>query len=336
MKIISIFLLLSLNQALAQWQIQSSGTTASFRGVAAVDANVCWASGSKGTILRTIDGGKSWQIIAVPNAENLDFRDIEAWDDQNAVIMSAGEAEKGAAKIYKTKDGGKSWQLVFESTQKGIFLDGLAFWNRKNGLAFSDPIEGKLVVLKTKDGGNTWQKIPADALPMMEKGEAAFAASGTSIMVQGNKKAWICTGGSQAARVIFTENKGKTWRVSPTPISANQSTGLFGIRFIDANKGIAVGGDYAEIQKDIPNVAITNNGGKTWTLAGHTNPVGLKEGIGLVGNRWIAVGPSGTSFSIDFGVTWQVINQGSFHAISCAGQTCWAVGGKGVVAKWEE
>jgi photosystem II stability/assembly factor-like uncharacterized protein len=336
MKFLFFSFLLIANQVFGQFQIQNSGTTASFRGVAAVNEQICWVSGSKGTVLRTIDGGKSWQNLPVLDAQDLDFRDIEAWDDQNAVIMSAGEAEKGAAKIYKTTDGGQHWQLVYESKQKGVFLDGIAFWNRKNGLAFSDPIAGKLLVLLTKDQGNSWQEISRDALPMMNNGEAAFAASGTSIMVQGSKKAWICTGGSQQARVIFTENQGKTWQVSTTPIQAGPSTGLFGIRFTDANKGMAVGGDYAEVTKNINNVIVTKDGGTTWTLATNTNPVGLKEAVGLIGHKWIAVGPSGASFSNDFGQTWQLIDQSPYHAISCAGKTCWAVGGKGTVAKWVE
>ena len=72
------------------WIVQTSGTTAQFRGVSAVDARVAWASGTKGTVVRTIDGGKTWQVIAVPGASELDFRDIEAIDASTAWVLSIG------------------------------------------------------------------------------------------------------------------------------------------------------------------------------------------------------------------------------------------------------
>ena len=48
------------------WAPQNSNTTASFRGISAVSADVAWASGTGGTFLRTTDGGKTW--VAVPSA----------------------------------------------------------------------------------------------------------------------------------------------------------------------------------------------------------------------------------------------------------------------------
>jgi photosystem II stability/assembly factor-like uncharacterized protein len=53
---------------------------ASLRGLCAVSAKVVWASGTRGTFLRTIDGGATWQVGTVQGAENLDFRDVDAFD----------------------------------------------------------------------------------------------------------------------------------------------------------------------------------------------------------------------------------------------------------------
>ncbi len=321
---------------LGQWIPQASNTTASFRAVSAIDKNTCWVGGSKGTILRTIDGGNHWESLKIEGAESLDFRDVHGFDAQNAVAMSAGEAEKGAAKIYKTTDGGQHWALVFETNTKGVFFDGIDFWDSKNGIVFSDPINGKWFILLSHDGGNSWQTVAPENLPELQKGEAAFAASGTSLVIEGKKNAWICTGGGSQARVFFSKNQGKTWQVSPTEIEANQSSGLFGMKFLDKNKGMALGGDYANVNKDVANVVTTVNGGKTWTLASHTNPVGLKECLGLLGKKLIAVGPSGTCSTSDFGQTWQSIDTSAYHAISCANGVCWAVGGKGIIGKMTE
>ena len=50
----------------AQWEMQNSNTKADLRGIHAVGGGVAWASGSKGTVLRTEDGGYVWQTCAMP------------------------------------------------------------------------------------------------------------------------------------------------------------------------------------------------------------------------------------------------------------------------------
>jgi photosystem II stability/assembly factor-like uncharacterized protein len=321
-------------QLQAQWQKQVSNTEASFRSVCAVSDKIVWVSGSKGTFVKTLDGGKNWTTTQVQGAENLDFRDVHAFDAETAILMSAGEAEKGNAKIYRTEDGGKTWQMVYQTTQKGIFFDGIDFWDNKNGIIFSDPSEGKFVILKTKDGGKSWNPINPTNIPENQKGEAAFAASGTSLITFGKNQAYICTGGGETARVFYSENQGENWSVANTNMPASQVSGLFGLRFWNKQHGMAVGGDYQEINKAIPNVLLTSDGGKSWQEAPQTNPAGLKEGVSIYKKKiLIAVGPSGTCFSKDFGKSWTMIDKTAFHAISIAGNGIWAVGGKGVISK---
>ena len=321
-------------QVNAQWIKQPSNTDASFRSVCAVTDKIVWISGSKGTFLRTIDGGKTWATNQVKEAETLDFRDVHAFDANTAILMSAGEAEQGNAKFYRTINGGKSWEIVYQTTQKGIFFDGIDFWDKQNGIAFSDPIDGKFFILKTKDGGKTWLPINSANIPQIQENEAAFAASGTSLITVGRKNAYICTGGGEFAQIYKTENQGENWSVIKSNMPAGKTNGLFGLKFWNNQNGIAVGGDYQEVNKAIPNVLLTSDGGKTWQDAPQTNPVGLKEGVAIYKQKFlITVGPSGTCYSKDFGKSWVEIDKTPLHAISVSGDGIWAVGGKGSVLR---
>ncbi|HMX28701.1 MAG TPA: hypothetical protein PKC13_24155, partial [Blastocatellia bacterium] len=103
------------------WVEQTSGTTARLRGVSAVSDKIAWASGANGTCLRTMDGGATWQLLKVPGAETLDFRDVEAFDANTAYLLSIGEGDK--SRIYKTTDGGQTWKLQFTNRNQKAFFD---------------------------------------------------------------------------------------------------------------------------------------------------------------------------------------------------------------------
>jgi photosystem II stability/assembly factor-like uncharacterized protein len=324
--------ILFLSPVVAQWQPQVVHTDASFRAVSAASTDVVWIGGTKGTFVHTADGGNSWQTGTVPDAEACDFRDVQAVDAKTAYLMSAGPAEKGQARIYKTTDGGTSWTLQYQTQQPGVFFDGMAFWDSQHGIVFSDPVDGKWVILTTDNGGISWQPVPAAALPPMQPNEAAFAASGTSIVTQGKQSVWIASGGGTAGRVFRSTDRGKSWSVHTTPLPAGEATGLFGMQFFTGKTGMVVGGNYKQEKQAGPNAAVTRDGGQTWQLVSPTNPPGLKEAIALLpGERLLAVGPSGTALSADQGQTWQQVDSEGFHSISCVKGTCYAVGAKGKV-----
>lgn len=322
----------------AQWQTQAVGTDASFRAVSVANAAVAWIGGTKGTFVRTADGGKTWQTGTVPDAQTCDFRDVQAIDAQTAYLMSAGPAEKGQARIYKTTNAGQTWTLLYQTDQKGIFFDGMDFWDSQHGIVFSDPVPdgsgtNKWFILITDNGGKTWQPVPSAALPAMQPNEAAFAASGTSLVVQGKRNVWISSGGGLAGRVFHSPDGGKSWTVVSTPLPAGEATGLFGMRFFSEQSGIVVGGNYKQEHQPGPNAAITRDGGQSWQLLAQTEPPGLKEAIALLpGDRLLAVGPAGTSLSADQGQTWQKLDTEGFHSVACAKGTCYAVGARGKVA----
>ncbi len=321
------------SSAFSQWQLQAVGTDASSRAVSVAGPDVAWIGGTKGTFIRTIDGGQSWQTGTVPDAQSCDFRDVQAIDAQTAYLMSAGPAEKGQARIYKTINGGQNWTLLYQTQQQGVFFDGIDFWDKEHGIVFSDPIDSKWFILTTDDGGKTWQPVPSAVLPLMQPNEAAFAASGTSLVVQGKHNVWIASGGGPFGRVFRSNNRGKTWAVSNTPLPGGEATGLFGTRFFTNKIGIVVGGNYKQELQPGPNAAITRDGGQTWQLLTQTDPPGLKEAIALLpGDRLLTVGPSGSSLSADQGQTWQRLDTEGFHSVACAKGTCYAVGAKGKVA----
>jgi photosystem II stability/assembly factor-like uncharacterized protein len=335
--IFKILLLLLPLCANAEWVVQDGGAPrASLRAVQAVNANVVWAAGSQGTCLRTIDGGRTWERRQVPGAETLDFRGLAAFDERTAILVSAGEAELGKARIFRTVDGGENWRLVFQTEQKGVFIDGVAFWDRRHGIAFGDPINGKWFLLTTDDGGLSWQPVPPEGLPAMLPNEAAFAASNSSLLVQGGTHAWIASGGAERARVFISANRGRTWAAVDTPMPAGSTAGIFGIRFWDSKHGIGVGGDHKLENEPSKNVILTRDGGRTWVKSMSTQPPGLKEAVVILPRgKLLAVGPSGTATSTDRGHTWQRVDSLALHAASCAPGPCWAVGAKGTIARWQ-
>lgn len=274
---------------------------------------MAWASGASGTVLLTLDGGKSWKPRGFAGSEDLDFRDVEGFDGTTAVLMSAGPGAK--SRLYRTEDGGAHWALAYQNPDPEGFFDSMAFWNRKRGILVGDPVAGRFTVLTTEDGGRTWQRVPAAGLPPANAGEGAFAASGTAITVQKGGLAWFATGGEKGARVFRSRDWGKTWEVAQTPIRHDSaSAGIFSIAFKDARNGFATGGDYRKTGDTQGTLAVTTDGGRTWTAT--TGLHGYRSSIAGSKNTWLATGPDGTDLSTDGGKTWTAVPGVGYHAIS--------------------
>ncbi len=319
-------------------QENSAGPRVRLRGVSAVSEKIAWASGSRGTVLRTIDGGSSWQKLTVPDSEKLDFRDIEAFDGNTAYILSIGEGE--ASRIYKTVDGGQHWNQQFTNKNPKAFFDAIAFWDANNGIAMSDPVNGKFLIIKTTDGGQTWKETDSAKMPPAVDKEGGFAASGTCLITQGRNNAFLVSGGG-AARVFRSTDRGNTWEVASTPIiSGEPPSGIFSIGFMDAMNGMIVGGNYTKEKEAQNNVAITSDGGKTWKLAPAKGLGGFRSAVVYLpnGKGVLAVGPSGSDISTDNGATWTAVDSVSYDAFSLAGKTGfgWASGAQGHIGKYSQ
>ena len=322
------------------WDQKAMPTPASFRGLSVVSKKVVWISGSRATVFRTDNGGKTWQSTTMTSRANLDLRDIHGFDAKTAVAISSGEAEKGLANILRTTDGGLTWNTVFATDIKGVFFDAVSFWDDRNGIVQSDPIDGKLFLVTTADGGLTWKRVDPQALPPMLEGEAAFAASGTAMTVQGKSNVWIATGGGKTARVFRSTDGGRTWAVSDTPLHSGDggAAGAFSIAFADAKRGVIVGGNYSQPRVPYVNVALTDDGGVTWKAASGTMPPGYLSAVAyLNGNRdLIAVGLVGTATSSDGGNNWTMVDTTGYNAVAFANRNFgFAVGDRGRIAKWK-
>jgi photosystem II stability/assembly factor-like uncharacterized protein len=272
-----------------------------FRGLSIVNEKVIWMSGRKGLVGNTTTGGKKWKWYRVKGFESLDFRSLHAFDSKHAVIASAGTP----AVILETTNGGKSWNQTFRSDDSAMFFDGMEFWDTQRGIIFGDPVNGRLFLMETTDGGKTWKEIPFENRPKLENGEAAFAASGTTIRVLPGGHVWIATGGAKA-RLFHSRDYGRHWLVRATPMLAGEpSQGIFSFAFRDTMNGVIVGGDYTQDTLRRDHVFFTNDGGKTWN-APCLPTGGYRSCVEYINDTIVvATGTSGTDISYDGGLHWR-------------------------------
>lgn len=313
----------------AHWRELPSGSTASLRGLAPIDRHVCWCTGSGGTVLRTVDGGASWQRLVVPGAESLDLRSVVAFSADVALVANAG----APARIFRTEDGGRTWRMVHEDTRPEIFLDALVSHDGVECWSVGDPIGGAFVLLHSGDGGRSWQ--PSAAPPHALAGEAAFAASGSCLCARGSSL-WLVTGGG-ASRCLRSSDGGRSFTSVRLPLRATaNSQGAFSVAFAE-REGVAVGGDYREPEDDTGTAAWSEDGGATWH-APATGAPGYRSSVTfLPGTRCcIAAGERSCSWSADGGRNWRPLPGPGCHAVAAASDgSVWAAGGRGRTARLE-
>ncbi|MDG2398534.1 MAG: YCF48-related protein [Candidatus Marinimicrobia bacterium] len=297
-RFLPLFISLAFGQSISLVTLDSR-VESSFRGLSVVNQKVVWVSGTGGTVLRTIDGGKNWENISVPNMEKIDFRDVEGFNKNIAIVMGIASP----ARFYKTTNGGQNWKLVHFDDREGVFFDGMSFWNKNDGIAFSDPVDGQHLLIRTTDGSDTWHEIPKEGFPHKLNPEFGFAASGTGISVQGRKTVWLGMGGVKS-RVFKSEDGGMNWSVAETPVvHGGQSTGIYSVAFKNKKVGISVGGDYTN--QSIKNtMAYTNDGGATWKLPEKQTHQYRECVAHYRGKIFFAVGPSGFDMTTDNGKNW--------------------------------
>ncbi len=319
----------------ARWIPLETGSDASLRGVCAVGRGVVWASGSNGTVLRSTDGGLSWDTFEVPAAPGdgpNDLRDIEALDDQRAWVISITEP----ARILRTEDGGATWTVV-HTGHAASFYDSIALFDDGDAVVYGDPVDGVFDVVRSEDGV-AWNPVPSDALPMPAEGEAGFAASGTCVVTYGDRHAWIGTGGT-SARVLRSRDSGRTWSAAETPMRQGaETTGIYSVAFRSADDGVIVGGQYDEPELAGANAAWSDDGGASWQAA-RRPPSGYRSGVVWLpacGPRALAVGRAGCSLTQDGGRTWfDVPGDEGFYAVSAARNgDVFAVGADGRAARF--
>lgn len=302
------------------------GVNTNIRALSIPQAGHWWFGGSKGWLGHSADCGKTW-VLRQPLGNLPDYRSLHAFNETEAVAAVAGKP----AVILRTEDGGRSWEEVFSHPDSTAFFDGFGFWNEREGVLFGDPLpDGRLLLLHTKDAGKSWQTAVDSSRPLFAPGEAAFAASGTSLQCVGDSTVALVSGGS-VSRLWYSRNRGRSWEFAagnkPNPALYGQhalfpntlppekarlyygapSRGGFSLALTPDSMWVVVGGDYLHEQHAQGHLAVF--GYNQWWGArrptrGYRECVLVKDTL-----TWLATGPSGSDVSWDGGLTWQPFHE---------------------------
>ena len=305
----------------------------SIRAITPMDSKRVWFAANNGKVGLIDDTTPKLATIKYEDSL-LNFRAIAL--TKEAVFVLSIENPGVLYKIgYKNNEATNIEEVYVEKGEK-VFYDAIAFWNEKEGIAMGDPTKDCLSVIVTRNGGNSWEKLSCDILPLVEKGEAAFAASNSNIALFANH-VWIVSGGKKA-RVFHSADKGKTWEVFETPIvQGNAMTGIYSVDFFNEKKGVIFGGDWENQDYNEGNKAITHDGGKTWELVSNGQDPGYRSSVrftpGSKGNGLVAVGSKGISYSNDVGESWLQLSNEGFYAIEFVNDTLAFASGRNKISK---
>lgn len=293
----------------------------SIRGLSVPNQKVIWASGSKGSIAKSTDGGEHFEWMQVKGYESRDFRSIHAFNDREAIIVAV--ASPGI--ILKTIDGGNTWAKVYENIDTAIFLDAISFKDAQHGMVIGDPINHQIVLLETKNRGDHWDIVKKSFFKSsVKEGESFFASSSTNLCFD-YADLYFVSGGTHSR---FWVNG----HASEIPIvQGKQTTGANSIAISPNKNRIAiVGGDFTQDKlKDQNFVRLDrflhpHSENKTkrkthyfWNINKKTSsPNGYKSCVQFItNNKLVVCGTSGVDFSADGGVTWNYISSQSFHVL---------------------
>lgn len=314
---------------------QNSGTSQFLQAVHAVSSSVVWAAGYGGTVLRSTDGGETWQQLRTPVGDSLQFRDVHALNADTAWLLSIGNGS--ASRIYRTNNGGSTWTLQFINRDTAAFYDCISFEDPRHGVAFGDASHGRSNILRSSDGGATWTQLPQGAAPSPLAGEGAFAASGQCVAHSAGEpgRVFIATG-SPGARLFRSSDAGSSWEVIETPFVKGTVAGLTGVDF-RGSRGIAVAADINRLRTDTSSnvVGTSSDGGSTWTLGTRPPLPGALAGVAWVPGAGpgfaAASGYGGAFYTSDSGQSWTTITDLVTAGVSAYDRTVWIAGANGKI-----
>lgn len=279
-----------------------------------VSANEGWVVGDLGRVFKTTDGGATW--LRQEPAGRDPMLGIACIDAQQAWLSSI------AGRIYKTADGGATWQLQQTPAKRNLFK--VAFATPQRGTAVGD--FGTIV--HTEDGGTTWKEVnlPEDfKLPdsALDSGVLPNDALLYGLVYSDPEHAWIS---GEFGTILATSDGGTTWKQQKSGLE----TTIFGIDFLDANTGVAVGIDSVILR--------TEDGGATWNAVKSPFTERSYYEIALSpAHSWIVGGQGTILTSSDGGKTWtefktpiQLASEW-FRGASMVGSNAYLVGGAGLI-----
>jgi len=238
--IYTLVILAFVSSVSAQWSEQTSGVTTILYSVSAVDNSVVWICGAGGKVLRSTNGGTTWNLTTSPNAA-LDLYNIWGVDANIAFVTGSNTT----AYVYKTVNGGANWTLVF--SQVGGFMNVILKVGVVNTyVIMGDPVGGRWSLFMTENSGTTWDST---GLYIPQAGtETGYNNSGIAIVSGMNEYVYIGTNNTR----IYKWVNGNTWTAQPTPGQANNLS----IIFPAENIGVAGGST---------SLLYTTNGGTLWS-----------------------------------------------------------------------
>jgi photosystem II stability/assembly factor-like uncharacterized protein len=323
----------------SEWTSFPLHPRSSFRGIYPLDKNTVWVCGSEGVVIRYSRRDEQVVLGHIQGLEHSEFRSIHAWDEQNAIVATAGQP----ACLYRTADGGLTWREVYRSSHPTSFFNGMKFLGPEKGIVFGDPVDGRMEVLVTLDAGKNWTRLPAEASPLLQQGEAGFAASNSSMLLS-EDWIWVGLGGNEGGNAcvlqtpwkdLFNAKTPPSWkRTEVRSISRSPSRGIFSL-CRSTDKLIAVGGDYKQLFDRQGTLGISDDRGNSWRQGKGTGVRGFRSSIVFHPecSRWICTGPTGTDISRD-GETWAPFSELGFHTLGIAKDgSVWAAGADGAVGQ---
>ena len=320
-----------------------------YRGLSVVNDNLAWMSGTKGHILRTVDGGQHWDTFSPQGYAKKDFRDIHAWDEKHAVAMSAGDSSV----LLETKDAGRSWTLLYTDLRPGSFFDAIDV--RKNDiLLVGDGVspQNPYVIYIDKNrqihSFSTYYFTEVSELwawGFLTDTFSFFAASGTNVQWISDKEFLLIPVGRDSTYCLQVKlsrlnpapkanpevDKSaflEIHKASTLPFPKQKAGGAYSMCY--ANKlTLAVGGSFyapdTTAQVAFFRRGLTGPWEETQgTLGGYRSCVCYHKGRGL----WIATGPNGTDVSPN-GLSWKPSSKQGYNVCAASKKYVWFAGNKG-------
>lgn len=204
-----------------------------------VTPQVGYVSGDAG-VFRSTDGGQSWSEIT-PIDPNNEKGWGSYWINEQEGIYFSGGCATGLQSFFRTTNGGRSWSVFTTSEPLSGLTDGLIFRDG-SGFAVSSG-----VLWRTEDFGRTWRFYSRTGSKIWTE---EIAISGNSILLP--TSGTDCDGNNRGVGSLrFSRDAGRTWRESPT------GNNMFGTFLLDERRGWGVG--------DNRTVLYTEDAGRSWT-----------------------------------------------------------------------
>lgn len=305
-------------------------------GVKVVNENIIWAVAFDqrvyseipldhvSKILKTTDGGDTWEIFDLEEATGRVSYNIAAFDATTAFINTQDYGNGSGRAIFKTEDGGATWVENFSHLAGGVWV---RFFNEQQGV-----IINRGSIATTEDGGTTWDVVPQENIPAFREGEFTLISSGDNSCQIIDNHVWF---GTSMGRVYRSKDKGKSWEAFET--SLGDQAAILSVAFTDTLNGLAV-----DVNQPSSVFVRTRDGGETWESVETDSLVYLANLEYVPGSDSMIIGASDffypeelrmSALSIDYGKSWQIINDsidfGSLDFIST--KTGW--GGRGILTE---